>query len=78
MFPVTTVDHITIDKSPRLRALALKGFTGRDGQSCRPNANAGHRAGKQPAPKERSRRKTRVREATKDSATKDSAKEAIC
>jgi pimeloyl-ACP methyl ester carboxylesterase len=37
----TTIDHITIDKSPRLQALALKEILqAAHGQSCRPGQNA--------------------------------------
>ena len=37
----TTIDHVTIDKSPRLQAMALKEILqAAHGQSCRPGANA--------------------------------------
>src|SRR4029077_16872496 len=86
----TTIDHVTIDKSPRLQAMALKEILqAAHGQSCRPGANAPAIArAKQPAPNEIAPQDNGSKEsvtkdsatkdsATKDSATKDSAKEAI-
>jgi len=77
----TTIDHVTIDKSPRLQAMALKEILqAARGQSCRPGANAPAVArAKQPAPKEIAPQDSGSKEnATKDSATKESApKEAI-
>jgi pimeloyl-ACP methyl ester carboxylesterase len=76
----TTIDHVTIDKSPRLQAMALKEILqAAHGQSCRPGANVPAIArAKQPAPKEIAPQDNGSKEnATKDSATKDSAKEAI-
>ncbi|MGA8699221.1 MAG: hypothetical protein WB689_36415 [Xanthobacteraceae bacterium] len=72
----TTIDHVTIDKSPRLQAMALKEILqAAHGQSCRPGANAPAIArAKQPAPKEIAPQDNGSKEsATKDSATKDSA-----
>ena len=50
----TTIDHVTIDKSPRLQAVALKEILqAARGQSCRPGGNAPAIARvKQPAPRE--------------------------
>src|SRR5215472_13236204 len=50
----TTIDHVTIDKSPRLQAMALKEILqAARGQSCRPGANAPAVArAKQSGPKE--------------------------
>ena len=72
----TTIDHVTIDKSPRLQAMALKEILqAAHGQSCRPGANAPAIArAKQPAPNEIAPQDNGSKEnATKDSATKDSA-----
>lgn len=73
----TTIDHVTIDKSPRLQAMALKEILqAARGQSCRPagaNAPAVART-KQPAPKEIAPQGSGSKEdAIKDSAPKDSA-----
>jgi hypothetical protein len=72
----TTIDHVTIDKSPRLQAMALKEILqAARGQSCRPGTNppAVVRA-KQPAPKEIAPADNGTKEnAIKDSAPKDSA-----
>jgi Thioesterase domain len=70
----TTIDHITIDKSPRLQAVALKEIVqAAHGQSCRPGTNApAMTRGKQP--KEISPQDNGFKEnASKDSAPKDSA-----
>jgi thioesterase superfamily protein len=50
----TTIDHVTIDKSPRLQAMALKEILqAAHGQSCRPGANTPAVARAKPAaPKE--------------------------
>ena len=50
----TTIDHVTIDKSPRLQAMALKEILqAARGQSCRPGGNAPAVArAKQSGPKE--------------------------
>ena len=49
----TTIDHITIDKSPRLQAMALKEILqAAHGQSCRPGTNAPAIARSKEAPKE--------------------------
>jgi hypothetical protein len=50
----TTIDHVTIDKSPRLQAMALKEIVqAARGQSCRPGTNAPNVArAKQSGPKE--------------------------
>jgi pimeloyl-ACP methyl ester carboxylesterase len=50
----TTIDHVTIDKSPRLQAIALKEIVqAAHGQSCRPGTNAPTVArAKQSGPKE--------------------------
>jgi thioesterase superfamily protein len=72
----TTIDHVTIDKSPRLQAMALKEIVqAAHGQSCRPGANAPAVArAKQSAPKEVVPQDNGSKEnATKDSAAKDSA-----
>jgi Thioesterase domain len=71
----TTIDHVTIDKSPRLQAMALKEILqAAHGQSCRPGTNAPAVArAKQPAPKEIAPQDN----GSKENATKDSAKEAI-
>jgi hypothetical protein len=75
----TTIDHVTIDKSPRLQAMALKEILqAARGQSCRPGANAVARA-KQPAPKaiapqDNGSKENEIKDsASKDSAFKDSA-----
>jgi pimeloyl-ACP methyl ester carboxylesterase len=81
----TTIDHVTIDKSPRLQAMALKEILqAAHGQSCRPGANAPAIArAKQPAPNEIAPQDNGSKEsvtkdsATKDSTTKDGAKDAI-
>ena len=68
----TTIDHITIDKSPRLQAVALKEIVqAAHGQSCRPGTNApAITRGKQP--KETSPQDNGSKEnAGKDSAPKD-------
>ena len=66
----TTIDHVTIDKSPRLQAMALKEILqAAHGQSCRPGTNAPAVArAKQPAPKEIAPQDN----GSKESATKDS------
>jgi Thioesterase domain len=72
----TTIDHVTIDKSPRLQAMALKEvLQAAHGQSCRPGTNAPAVArAKQPAPKEIAPQDNGSKEnATKDSASKDNA-----
>lgn len=80
----TTIDHVTIDKSPRLQAMALKEvLQAARGQSCRPGTNAPAVArAKQPAPKEGAPQDDGSKEnkdsaltdsAAKDSATKDTA-----
>jgi pimeloyl-ACP methyl ester carboxylesterase len=72
----TTIDHVTIDKSPRLQAMALKEILqAAHGQSCRPGTNAPAVArAKQSAPKEIAPLDNGSKEnAIKDSATKDSA-----
>jgi hypothetical protein len=72
----TTIDHVTIDKSPRLQAVALKEvLQAARGQSCRPGTNAPAMArAKQPVPKESAPQDDGSKEnATKDSALKDSA-----
>jgi hypothetical protein len=49
----TTIDHVTIDKSPRLQAMALKEILqAAHGQSCRPGTNAPAIARSKEAPKE--------------------------
>jgi hypothetical protein len=67
----TTIDHVTIDKSPRLQAMALKEILqAARGQSCRPGTNAPAIArAKQSAPKEIMPRES----GSKENATKDSA-----
>ena len=70
----TTIDHVTIDKSPRLQAMALKEILqAAHGQSCRPGTNAPAVArAKQPAPKEIAPQDNGSKEnATKDSASKE-------
>jgi Thioesterase domain len=72
----TTIDHVTIDKSPRLQAMALKEILQASrGQSCRPGTNAPAVArAKQPAPKEIAPQDN----GSKENAIKDSApKQAI-
>src|SRR5215470_8969270 len=72
----TTIDHVTIDKSPRLQAMALKEIVqAAHGQSCRPGTNVPTIArAKPPAAKELAPQDN----GSKDNATKDSApKEAI-
>jgi hypothetical protein len=66
-----TIDHVTIDKSPRLQAMALKEILqAARGQSCRPGTNAPAIArAKQSAPKEIMPRDS----GSKENATKDSA-----
>jgi len=71
----TTIDHVTIDKSPRLQAVALKEILqAAHGQSCRPGTNAPAVARvKQSAPREIAPRDSGPKEsATKDGAPKDS------
>jgi len=71
----TTIGHVTIDKSPRLQAMALKEILqAAHGQSCRPGTNAPAVArAKQSAPKEIAPQDNGSKEnAIKDSATKDS------
>ena len=71
----TTIGHVTIDKSPRLQAMALKEILqAAHGQSCRPGTNAPAVArAEQSAPKEIARQDNGSKEnAIKDSATKDS------
>ena len=71
----TTIDHVTIDKSPRLQAMALKEILqAAHGQSCRPGTNAPAVArAEQSAPKEIAPQDNGSKEnAIKDSATKDS------
>lgn len=65
----TSIDHVTIDKSPRLQAMALKEILqAAHGQSCRPGANAPALArAKQSAPT------PPAGSALKENATKDSA-----
>jgi hypothetical protein len=65
----TSIDHVTIDKSPRLQAMALKEILqAAHGQSCRPGVNAPALARtKQPAPI------SAADSALKENATKDSA-----
>jgi hypothetical protein len=67
----TTIDHVTIDKSPRLQAMALKEILqAARGQSCWPGTNAPAIArAKQSAPKEIMPRDS----GSKENATKDSA-----
>ena len=67
----TTIDHVTIDKSPRLQAVALKEILqAAHGQSCRPGANAPAVArAKQSDPKEIAP----ADNGAKDSVTKASA-----
>ena len=67
----TTIDHVTIDKSPRLQAVALKEILqAARGQSCRPGTNAPAVArAKQPAPKEIAPQDS----GSKENAIKDSA-----
>jgi pimeloyl-ACP methyl ester carboxylesterase len=67
----TTIDHVTIDKSPRLQAMALKEILqAAHGQSCRPGTNAPTVARAKPStPKEIAPSNN----GSKDSATKDSA-----
>ena len=72
----TTIDHVTIDKSPRLQAVALKEILqAAHGQSCRPGTNAPAVARmKQSAPREIAPRDNGPKEsASKDGAPKDSA-----
>jgi len=72
----TTIDHVTIDKSPRLQAVALKEILqAARGQSCRPGTNAPAVARvKQSAPREIAPRDSGPKEsATKDGAAKDGA-----
>src|SRR6516162_2784060 len=73
----TSIDHVTIDKSPRLQALALKEIMqAARGQSCRPagtNVPAVARA-KQTAPKEIAPQDSGSKEnAIKDNTPNDSA-----
>ena len=73
----TSIDHVTIDKSPRLQAMALKEIMqGARGRSCRPagnNAPAIARA-KQTAPKEIAPQDSGSKEnAIKDNTPNDSA-----
>src|SRR6516165_10508970 len=71
----TTIGHVTIDKSPRLQAMALKEILqAAHGQSCRPGTNAPAVArAEQSAPKEIAPQDNGSKEnAIKDSATKDS------
>jgi hypothetical protein len=76
----TTIDHVTIDKSPRLQAMALKEIVqAAHGQSCRPvtPAPAVARA-KQPAPQQIAPQDSGAKEsAIKDSAPKETIKEGI-
>jgi Thioesterase domain len=72
----TSIDHVTIDKSPRLQALALKEIMqAARGQSCRPGQNAPAVArAKQPALKQITPSDNSSGEnAIKDSAPKDNA-----
>jgi pimeloyl-ACP methyl ester carboxylesterase len=72
----TTIDHVTIDKSPRLQAMALKEILqAAHGQSCRPGTTAPAIArAKQSAPKEIVPQDS----GSKENATKDGApKQAI-
>jgi alpha-beta hydrolase superfamily lysophospholipase len=81
----TTIDHVTIDKSPRLQAMALKEILqAAHGQACRPGTAPAVAGAKQSAPKEIAPQDSGSKEnATKDgtlndSVTKDSApKEAL-
>ena len=71
----TTIDHVTIDKSPRLQAMALKEILqAAHGQSCRPGANTPTVArAKQPAPKQIAPQDNGSKEiGSKESAAKDS------
>jgi thioesterase superfamily protein len=67
----TTIDHVTIDKSPRLQAMALKEILqAAHGQSCRPGANAPAVARAKPSgPKEIAP----ADNVSKDNATNDNA-----
>src|SRR5499427_9514495 len=67
----TSIDHVTIDKSPRLQAVALKEILqAARGQSCRPGGNAPAIARvKQPAPREIAPQDS----GSKENAIKDSA-----
>jgi hypothetical protein len=67
----TTIDHVTIDKSPRLQAMALKEILqAAHGQSCRPGTNAPAIArAKQSAPKDILPQDS----GSKENAAKDSA-----
>jgi thioesterase superfamily protein len=78
----TTIDHVTIDKSPRLQAMALKEILqAAHGQSCRPSAvaRAKQSAPKEIAPQDSGSKENAINDNTlKDSVTKDSApKEAL-
>src|SRR6516164_9295108 len=69
----TTIGHVTIDKSPRLQAMALKEILqAAHGQSCRPGTNAPAVArAEQSAPKEIAPQDNGSKEnAIKDSATR--------
>jgi Thioesterase domain len=74
----TTIDHVTIDKSPRLQAMALKEILqAAHGQSCRPGANAPAVARAKPsAPKEIAPSDNVKMNATKDSALRNPANNA--
>jgi hypothetical protein len=70
----TSIDHVTIDKSPRLQAMALKEILqAARGQSCRPGTNAPALARAKPsapiAPADHAAKEN----AAKDNAAKDSA-----
>jgi hypothetical protein len=72
----TTIDHVTIDKSPRLQAMALKEILqAARGQACRPGTNApAYVRAKQTAPKEIAP----LENGSKENAVEDSApKQAI-
>jgi hypothetical protein len=76
----TTIDHVTIDKSPRLQAMALKEIVqAAHGQSCRPGAPAAPTVAraKQPAPQQIAPQDSGAKEgAIKDSAPNAPAKTA--
>ena len=77
----TTIGHVTIDKSPRLQAMALKEILqAAHGQSCRPGTNAPavarakQSAPKEIAPQDNGSKENAIKDSpTKDSTTKDSA-----
>ena len=71
----TSIDHVTIDKSPRLQAMALKEILqAAHGQTCRPGANPPAIARtKPPAPKGIAPHD----DGSKDNVTKDNANDAV-